>query len=194
MSQTNNTNTGDGNNRNNNAGRGGWGQGGSGGPGCGGRGNDRGNNTIARDLLEGKMKEGPLFKLTITKGGQRTTQYKKIIDALPVLCADKGFRYVDEIICTDTELVKATFVPSYTNEKLWSTDHEVYVKVVDTSATVGNDGLHSTKKILTKKTIITNSNLQKKLLSKYDQESKFNSQEWAKLKADKMAVMTIIYG
>ena len=91
MSQTNtNTNTGaSNNNQNNNAGRGGRGQGDSGGRGRGNRGNDCENNTIARYSFEGKMKEGPLFKLTITKGGQQTTQYKKIHDALPVFCAEK---------------------------------------------------------------------------------------------------------
>ena len=90
MSQTNtNTNTGAGNtNRNHNAGRGGWGQGGSGSRGRGGCGNDHGK-TVAKYSFDGKMKDRPLFKLTITKGGQRATQYKKVIDALPVFCADK---------------------------------------------------------------------------------------------------------
>ena len=162
MSQTNNTNTGAGNNnRNNNARRGGRGQGGSGGRGRGGRGNDRGNNTIARYSFEGKMKEGPLFKLTITKGGQQTTQYKKIIDAIPVLCADKGFRYIDEIICTNKEEVESTFLPAYPDANQWFYNHEVYVEVVDKSKTVGKDGLHPMESIMTNKTIITNSNLQK---------------------------------
>ena len=138
------------------------------------------------------MKEGTLFKLTITKGRQRTTQYKKIIDALPVLCADKGFRYVREIICTEMELVESTFVPSYPDATKWSLDHEVYVEVVDKNQPPVK-GLHQTMSILTKKTIITNSNLQKQLLSKYDQQFKLKSQEWAKLKADEMAVITIIY-
>ena len=76
------------------------------------------------------MKEGPLFKLTITEGGQQTTQYKKMIDDLPVLCADKGFRYVGKIIRTETELVEATFKPTYPDATQWSTEHEVYVEVV----------------------------------------------------------------
>ena len=97
MSQTNtntntNTNTGGSNtNRNHNAGRGGRGRERSGGRGRGGHGNYRGK-TIAKYSFEGKMKDGPLFKLTITKGGQQATQYKKIIDALPVFCADKGYK------------------------------------------------------------------------------------------------------
>ena len=71
------------------------------------------------------MKEGPLSKLTITKGGQRTMQYKKIYDALPVFCADKGFRYIDEILCTNKELVEATFLLTYPDATQWSSTHKV---------------------------------------------------------------------
>ena len=91
------------------------------------------------------------------------------------------------------ELVKATLVPSYPDATKWSLDHEVYVEVVNKNQP-SVKGLHPTMSILTKKTIITNSNLQKQLLSKYNQEFKLKSQEWAKLKADKMAVITIVYG
>ena len=106
MSQTNtntNTNTGGNNtNHNHNAGRGGRGQGGSGGQGRSGCGNNCGK-TIAKYSSEGKMNDGPLFKLTITEGGQQATQYKKILDALPVFCADKGFKFIDDVIRTNTK-------------------------------------------------------------------------------------------
>ena len=138
------------------------------------------------------MKEGHLFKLTITKGGQQTTQYKKIIDALPILCADKGFRFVGEIIRTETELVEATFIPTYPDATQWSTDHEVYVEVVNKQGTPVS-GVFPNMSILTKKSIVTDSNKQKRLLAKYNQEFKLKSQEWAKLIADKMAVITIVY-
>ena len=49
------------------------------------------------------MKGGPLSKLTIIKGGQQATQYKKIIDALPVFRADKGYKFIYGIIWTGTE-------------------------------------------------------------------------------------------
>ena len=49
------------------------------------------------------MNDGPLSKLTITKGGQQATQYKKIIDALPVFFTDKGYKFIDDIIWTNTE-------------------------------------------------------------------------------------------
>ena len=43
------------------------------------------------------MKDGPISKLIITKTGSRPTQYKKIIDTLPVLCADKNYQGLDEV-------------------------------------------------------------------------------------------------
>ena len=121
------------------------------------------------------MKEGPLFKLKITEGGQQTMQYKKIIHDLPVLCTDKGFRYVGEIIRTETELVKATFIPTYPDATQWSTDHEVYVEVVNKNGAPVN-GVFPDMSLLTKKTIITDSNKQKRLLSKYDQQFKLKSE------------------
>ena len=80
------------------------------------------------------MKEGPLFKLTITKGGQQTTQYKKIHDALPVFCTDKGFRYIDDIICTNEELAESAFLPTYPSASQWSKSYQVHVVVVDEMA------------------------------------------------------------
>ena len=56
-----------------------------------------------------KMKDGPLSKLTITKGGQEATQYKKIVDALPVFCVDKGYRSIDDVNCMNTKLLEAAF-------------------------------------------------------------------------------------
>ena len=137
MSQTNtNTNTGAGNtNRNHNAGRGGRGRGGSGGRGRGGRGNNHGK-TVAKYSFEGKMKDGLLAKLTITEGGQRATQDKKILDALPVFYADKGYKFIDDIIWTNTELLEAIFLPTYPNATLWSSTCYVQVVVVDATVAV----------------------------------------------------------
>ena len=85
-------------------------------------------------------------------------------------------------------------MPAYPDANQWFYNHEVYVEVVDKSKTVGKDGLHPMESIMTNKTIITDSNLQKKLLSAYDQESKLKAQEWSKLKADEKSVMTILFG
>ena len=89
MSQTNtNTNNSSSNtNQNQISGRGGRGQG-SGGRDCGGRSNNYGNNSIAKYLFDRKMKDGRIFKLIITKTRHRATQYKNIIDTLPVFCTE----------------------------------------------------------------------------------------------------------
>ena len=68
---------------------------------------------------------GPLSKLTITEGGQQATQYKKIIDALPVFCADKRYKFIDDVIWTNTEQVQAAFMPTYPNAILWSNTYHV---------------------------------------------------------------------
>ena len=115
MSQTNtNTNNGSGNtNRNQISGRGRWGQGGPGGRGRGGCGNNRGNNSIAKYSFEGKMKDGPISKLIITETGHRATQYKKIVNTLPVLCADKKYQGIDDVVYNGIDLVRADFTPTY---------------------------------------------------------------------------------
>ena len=69
MSQTY-TNTSNGQNRQISR-RGGRGQGSPNGSGRGDRRNNPGNNSIAKYSFEGKMKDGPISKLTITKTGHR---------------------------------------------------------------------------------------------------------------------------
>ena len=75
MSQTN-TNTNNGQNRNQISGRGGRCRGAPNGNGRGDCRNGRGKNLIAKYTFEGKMKDGPLSKLTITKTGHRPSQFK----------------------------------------------------------------------------------------------------------------------
>ena len=90
MSQTN-TNTNNSQNRNQISRRGGRSQGGPSNSGRGNRRNGHGNNLIANYSFEGKMKDIPISKLTITKTGHRPSRFKEISDDLPVLCADKNF-------------------------------------------------------------------------------------------------------
>ena len=53
------------------------------------------NNSIAKYSFEGKMKDGLISKLTITEIGRRPSQFKKICDALSLLCADKNYKGLD---------------------------------------------------------------------------------------------------
>ena len=52
------------------------------------------------------MKDGPTSKSIITKTKHQPTQYKKIIDTLPVLCADKNYQGIDDVIWTGHDLVE----------------------------------------------------------------------------------------
>ena len=91
MSQTK-TNTNNGQNQNQISGRGRQGHGGPSSSGLGDhRSNSHGNNSIEKYSFEGKMKDSPISKLTITKTGHRPNQIKKITNALPLLYADKNF-------------------------------------------------------------------------------------------------------
>ena len=112
MSQTN-TNTSNGQNRNQNSGRGGQGQGGPSGGRNGDCRNYCGNKIIAIYAYGGKMKDCPISKLSITKTGHRPTQFKKITDTLPVLCTDKNFQGLDEVIQAKPNLAETDFMQTY---------------------------------------------------------------------------------
>ena len=86
------------------------------------------------------MKDRPLSKLTITKGGQRATQFKKIIDALPVFCADKGYKFIDNIIQTDIKKVKSDFTPTYPLASQWSNTYYAEVTTVDPNFALDTNG------------------------------------------------------
>ena len=77
------------------------------------------------------MKDGPLSKLTITKDGQRATQYKKILDALPVFCVDKGYKFINYVIQTGIEQLQAAFMLPYPNTALWLNTYHVEFVTVD---------------------------------------------------------------
>ena len=79
------------------------------------------------------MKDGCLSKLTIIESSNQAIQYKKITDALPVFCADKGYQYIDNIVCTNTELLEAAFLPSYPVATLWSTTYHIQIKIVEST-------------------------------------------------------------
>ena len=139
------------------------------------------------------MKDGPLSELTITKGGQQATQYKKIHDALPVFCADKGYKFIDDVIQTNTKKLRSAFMPTYPLVSQWLNTYYVEVKTVDPQA-VPDATTHKRAPIITtqKRTNVFNPNLQKELLSEHDMKCKLKLQEWSKLLADKRSLMTII--
>ena len=106
MSQTN-IHTNNGQNRYQNSGRGGRGRGPNGSD-RGDRHSSGGNKLITKYSFKGKIKDGPIFELTITETGHRSSQFKKIYDALPVFCADKNYGGLDEVLRTRRDKVKMT--------------------------------------------------------------------------------------
>ena len=138
------------------------------------------------------MKDVPFFKLTITKGGQWATQYKKIIDALPVFCADKGYRFINNVICTNKELLEAALLPTYPDPTQWSSTYYVQLEVVDPSATADSKGVCAMRTEMQKKSHVFNPNLQKQLLLDYNQEHPvLKNQSWKTVETRATIVLLI---
>ena len=114
MSQTN-TNANNGQNQYQNSGRGGRGRRAPNGSGRGNHCNDRGNKSIAKYSFKGKMKDGPISKLTITKTGYRPSQFKKIYDALPIFFANKNYGGFDEVLRIGRDKIENDFMSVYPN-------------------------------------------------------------------------------
>ena len=124
MSQ-NNTQANYGQNRNQNSRRGGRGRGSNSGNGCSDRHNGCGNKSTAEYSFKAKMNNGLISKLSITETGHRPSQFKKIYDALPVLCADKNYGGFDEVLRTGHDKVENDFMLAYPNANLWSNTHQI---------------------------------------------------------------------
>ena len=82
------------------------------------------------------MKDGCLQKLIIIECSHQATQFKKIHHALSVICVDKGFKFVDNVIHKNKELIKTNHLPTYPNESLWSTIVNIEIDMVDPTATL----------------------------------------------------------
>ena len=87
-------------------------------------------------------------------------------------------------------------MPAYPKVTLWSHTHRIQVSTVADKANLVEGVLTErvTTYKLVNKTIITDANLQKQLLSEYNRKSKLKSQEYSKFLQDKKSVITILYG
>ena len=61
---------------------------------------------------------------------------RRISDHLPVFCTDKGYKFIDDVILTNTELLEAAFLPTYPDATLWSSTFHVQIDVVNATAPV----------------------------------------------------------
>ena len=143
------------------------------------------------------MKDGPISELTITERGHRPSQFKKIYDALPVFYADKNYGGLDEVLRTGRDKVKNDFMLAYLDADLWSNTHQIQVASV-LAGTALVEGTATNERVVTyqtvERTIITNENLQKQVLSEYERNSKNKSQEYSKFLRDKKSLITILFG
>ena len=196
MSQTN-THINNGQYRYQNSRRGGRGQGPNFGSGRGDPRNDRGDKSITKYSFKGKMKDSPISELTITETGHRPSQFKKLYDALPVFCLDKNDGGLDEVLSTGHDQVEGDFMLPYPNATIWPHTHQIQVATVTERAILIKGSL-SSKRVATydfvNKTIVTDVNLQKELLSEYKRNSKLKFQEYSKFLQDKKSLITILYG
>ena len=141
------------------------------------------------------MKDGLISKLIITKTRHRRTQYKKIIDTLPVLCADKNYQGIDDVIWTGTNLVETDFMPFYSDADQWSVTYHVKIEIVNPNDQPDpNTSLRPRTVTMARQTHIFNTNLQKELLSEFEQDSKIKYQKCSKFLANKKALITIAFG
>ena len=144
------------------------------------------------------MKDGPISKLTSIETRHRPSQFKKLIDALPVFCTDKNYGDLDEILRTGRDKVENDFIPAYPNANLWSTTHHTHSschrqsdgppsrrhRIERASRQIPNgatDNRHEGKSA-------------KKLLSEYERNPKNKSQEYSKFFQDKKSLITILFG
>ena len=141
------------------------------------------------------MKDSLISKLIITKTRHKTSQFKKISDALPVLCVDKNYQSSNEVLRPGRDLVETDFIPPYPNATQWSTTHHVQINIVDPND--NPDDITGERPVcyqMMEHAHVFDANLQKKLLSEYKRNSKDKSQEYTKFLAVKKILITILVG
>ena len=90
-----------------------------------------GNSPFANSSFVEKLANNRISHLSITKGGPRSNQLKKILEALPDLCQDKHYDYIPDIISTNTKLTQEYFLSDHLIKRKRSSKHHVQLGVVD---------------------------------------------------------------
>ena len=111
-----------------------------------------------------------------------------------VFCVDKGYWFIDEIICKNTKLTEADFQEPYPNTALWSMKYHIEIDNVNPATIAGTDGSRTPIKQMVEKIHVFNATIQKKLLAEYEQKSKVKSQQQSKLISDQKSLITILFG
>ena len=59
---------------------------------------------------------------------------RRLLMLYQYFCADKGYKFINDVIWTNTKLVQAAFLPTYPNAKLWSNMYLVQIQTVNPTA------------------------------------------------------------
>ena len=141
------------------------------------------------------MKDGPISKLLITKTGQRPTQYKKIVDTLLVLLADKNYQGLNDVIWNGIDQVKTYFMPTYLDATRWSTPTMWKLKpstqILHQMQLV--TGLRPRIVTLVQQTHIFTQISRRSYHQNLGRIRKIKSQEFSKFVVDKKVLLTIIF-
>ena len=89
------------------------------------------------------MKDSPISKLTITKTGHQATQYKKIIDTLPVLCVDKNYQGIHNVVWNRIDLVEVDLTSIYPDTNKWSNTHHIEIRTINSADVLVANGLRT---------------------------------------------------
>ena len=82
---------------------------------------------------------------------------------------DKGYWFVDEIICKNTELTEADFQETYPLATRWSRRYHVEIDTVNPNAAAGpQTGTHPVFNEKVEKIHVFDTNIQKQLLAEYE--------------------------
>ena len=132
------------------------------------------------------MKDGCISKMIITETRHWATQYKKIIYTLSALCADKNYRFINEVLCTWIDIDKTDFTLPYPNTGQWSNIYDIEIKTVNRLvAPIAGTGKCPFIIVVEQRTHVFDTNFQKQL-------SKIKSQEYSKFVADKKALTGMV--
>ena len=138
------------------------------------------------------MKDDCISKLTITETGHWANQYKKIVNTLSVLWADKNYRGIKDVLCNGIALVEADFTLAYPDANQSSNTYDIEITTANPTAVILANGSCAQIIMLEQQMCVFNTNLQKQLLSECNQIPKIKSQYFPKFVANKKALMTII--
>ena len=117
------------------------------------------NTSIAKSLFEGNLNDGSLHKLTITEGLHQATQLKKKCNALSILCVNMNFKYLNDVICNNQELVEVNHILPYPDSDLCPSQTYVKINTVNQNHLLEANVDRPVIKLLTMKTHIFNDNV-----------------------------------